>query len=408
MPARSRVGPLKAKHVRALVVDPSLFTLPYDQAFCRALAQAGVATTLVGRPLRDYESLAGELFTSAPLFYRRSEAGLAGWRTSRLGRIRKGLEHALGLRRLLALAERQQADIVHLQWLMLPFLDRLALARLRRRAGLVLTVHNAEITTHSSNAVVGRLGAMLQTLGQHNALTGFDRYVAHTEKTRQRLEAAGVPAERILLLSHPPLDLPIPPVAATRTTGSDGRRDILLFGSIKPYKGVDVLVEAGLALAASRGDFRIVIVGRPFQPLDALQARIAAVGAGQAFHFDLGYVPDDKLAAYLAAAAITVFPYREIDGSGALALATRFAKPIVASRVGVFAEPPVADHAALVPPGDPTALAATLDRLLDDPGKLAALARQSRALAAAMPSWASFADTCRQAYAEIVEERRTA
>jgi len=398
--------------VRVLVVDPSLFTLPYDQAFCRALAQAGDTVTLIGRPLRDYEHFSHEPFAFDPLFYRSTEAGKAGWRTSRSARIRKGLEHARGLCRLTRLAAQQAADIVHVQWLMLPFLDHLAMTRLKRQAGLVLTVHNAELTAHSSQALVGRLGAMLQLLGQNDAVTGFDRYVAHTGKTRRRLEAIGIAPERILLLPHPPLELgqtaeAASPAPESPPMANDGRRDILFFGSIKPYKGVEVLVEAGLALATRRRDFRIIIAGRPFQEMAALEARVRAAEATDVFHLDLDYLPDDKLAAYLARAAIIVFPYREIDGSGALALATHFAKPIVASRVGVFAEPPVADHAALVPPGDPTALAATLDQLLDDPEKLAALARQSRALVAAMPSWASFAGTCRQAYAEIVEERRT-
>ena len=400
--------------MQILVVDPSLFTLPYDRAFCQSLAAAGDKVTLVGRPLRGYETLADEPFAFSPLFYRGTGQREQGWQTSRLGRIRKGLEHVLGLRSLVALAAQKQADIVHLQWLLLPFLDRFALARLRRRAGLVLTVHNAELTSHSSSAIVGRLGAMLQVLGQGDALGAFDRYVAHTTKTVSQLEALGIPRARILLLPHPPLELTALPRPSTHPAGpspatADGRRDILLFGSIKPYKGVDVLIEAGLALAASgRRDFRITIAGRPFQPLDALRARITAAGADDAFRFDLDYLPDDRLAGYLNAAAITVFPYREIDGSGALALATRFGKPIVASRVGVFAEPPVEDRVALVPPADAPALAAALAGLLDDDQRLAALAERSQGLAALLPSWIDFAASCRAVYGEIAAARTAA
>lgn len=386
--------------MRVLVVDPSLFTLPYDQAFCRALTDVGAEVTLVGRPLRGYESLDGEPFAFAPLFYRGSSQRETGWRTSRLGRLRKGLEHAVGLRALVSLAARQDADIVHVQWLMLPFLDRLALARLRRRAGLVLTVHNAELAAHSSSAVVGRLGALMQALGQTAAVKAFDRYIAHTAKTVTQLEALGIEPERILLLPHPPLDLATPP-AVEKAPAGDGRLDILLFGSIKPYKGVDVLIDAGIAMARRRRDFRITIAGRPFLPLDGPRERISAAGVTDAFRFELDYLSDERLAGHLATAALTVFPYREIDGSGALALATRFGKPIVASRVGVFAEPPVKDHVALVPPGDAPALAATLEALLDDAPRRAALAERSRALATLLPSWEAFAEACAAAYAEI-------
>lgn len=393
--------------MRVFVVDPSLFTLPYDRAYCRALAGIGADVTLIGRPLRGYEAFASEPFAFEDLFYRGTARFESSWQTSRLGRARKGLEHIAGLRRLVALAAAHRAEIVHLQWLLLPFLDRFALARLKRHAGLVLTVHNAEITAHSTSAVIGRLGAALQAMGQSDAVLAFDRYIAHTAKTVAKLEAIGVPADRILLLSHPPLDLDVPPSASLPASPpSDHRRDILLFGSIKPYKGVDVLIEAGIALAAGRRDFRITIAGRPFQPMDELQARIAAANADDAFRFDLDYLPDDRLAACLAQAAMVVFPYREIDGSGALALATRFGKPIVASRVGVFAEAPVKDHVALVPPEDPKALAATLSGLLDSPDRLAALGHRSAALQDKLPSWQAFAETCHAAYAELIATRR--
>lgn len=395
--------------MRTIIVDPSLFTLPYDRAFCEALAGAGIDVTLVGRPLRDYEALAGAPFAFEPLFYRGTAGRETGWQTSHLGRGRKGLEHILGLRRLVALAVGQRADIIHLQWLVLPFLDRFALARLKRHAGLVLTVHNAEFTAHSTSAVVGRLGAALQAMSQSDAVLAFDRYIAHTAKTVAKLEALGVPADRILLLPHPPLDLDAPPQLSASLPAEppiDCRRDILLFGSIKPYKGVDVLIEAGIALAAKRRDFRITIAGRPFQPMDELRAQIATAGAEHAFRFNLDYLPDERLATYLAQAAIVVFPYREIDGSGALALATWFGKPIVASRIGVFAEAPVRDHVELVPPEDAPALAATLAALLDAPVRLETLARRSAALRARLPSWRAFANVCHAAYAAIIATRR--
>lgn len=393
--------------MRVLVVNPSLFAPSYDYHFCRALTAIGDAVTMVGRPLRQYEQLDDEPFEFADLFYRATANREVGWQTSRLGRIRKGVEHALGLQALTRLAIEQTADIVHFQWLVLPFLDRIALDRLRRHSGLVLTVHNAELTTHSTSAVVGRLGAMLQAMGRRGAVLGFDRYVAHTVKTATQLERLGIASERIVLLPHPPLvlDAPAsPPVAAPAT----GRRDILFFGAIKPYKGVSVLIEAGLAMAARRQDFRITIAGRPFQSLDDLRARIAAAGAADAFRFDLDYLPDERLAAYLAAADVVVFPYRDIDGSGALAHAVRFGKPIVASRVGGFAEAPVKDHVDLVPPEDPQALAATLEGLLDDPARCQALAGQSRRLETLLPSWPDFGRACHQAYADILEERRSA
>jgi glycosyltransferase involved in cell wall biosynthesis len=369
--------------VKVLVVDPSLFTLPYDQAFCRALAGAGAEVTLVGRPLRPGEALDGTGFSFLPLFYPRAERRPAG----RSGTVLKGLEHALGLHRLARLVRMQRPDAVHLQWLVLPALDAPGYARIARLAPLVFTAHNS---------VVFHGGASpLQRLGYGRVLRRFAHCLVHTGQTADHLQKLGVPRGRVTVLAHPPLTLDAPPPPAA---SGDGRVRILLFGALKPYKGIDVLVRAGLELARRRDDFHITVAGRPFLALDGLEAEIAAAGARARFTFDARFLPEADLAAHLAAADIIVFPYREIDASGALALAAGQGKPIVASAVGVFAEPPVAERVWLVPPGDVDALAGALERLIATPAERAALGQAAAGLAQAMPGWPAFAGACLAIY----------
>jgi glycosyltransferase involved in cell wall biosynthesis len=372
--------------VRVLVVDPSLYTLPYDRAFCRALAAAGAEVTLVGRPLRAGEHLAAEGFAFVPLFYR------VGERAGRLQRLVKGAEHGLGLLALARLVHRLRPRIVHLQWLVLPLLDRLLLARIGREAGLVVTVHNSA-SYHGS-------ASRLRVRGERAALRRFDAWVAHTERTRAHLAGLGVPAARVRLLPHPPLDL-APPGTVAPPPAAPGMRTLLLFGALKPYKGVDVLIRAALLLARTRRDFRVALVGRPAMDLAPLLAEISAAGLADRLVLDLRFLPEPDLGAWLRAADLALFPYHDIDGSGALVAAAQAGLPIVASAVGGFTEPPVRDHVLLVPPGDPAALAAALDRLLGDPAALARLATQSRGLAAALPSWDRFAAACLELYATL-------
>jgi glycosyltransferase involved in cell wall biosynthesis len=396
---------MESSRVKVLVINPSLFTPYYDYHLCRALVEIGLSVTMVGRPLREYEQLGSEPFAFADLFYRKSSQREVGWRTSRLGQIRKGFEHAFGLRALQRLAVEQSADVAHFQWLMLPFLDRIALNRLRRRCGLVLTVHNADIATHSSTAIVGRLGSIVQSLGQKDAVLGFDRYVVHTAKTADSLIDLGIGPERIVHRQHPPLELDVQ-ASLSKSPRAHEKHNILFFGAIKPYKGVDILIEAGIAMAATRRDFLITIAGRPFQSLDKLRARIVKAGAENVFRFDLEFLSDARLADYLTAASIVVFPYREIDGSGALSHAIRFEKPIVASRVGGFAEAPFDDHIDFVPPENPQALAARLEALLDDPRQLQKLKQRTRQLRDVLPSWKDYAVACRDIYREIAPTRQ--
>jgi glycosyltransferase involved in cell wall biosynthesis len=200
------------------------------------------------------------------------------------------------------------------------------------------------------------------------------------------------------VLPHPPLSLPVAPHAGPRPPGP---LRILLFGALKPCKGVDVLVAAGLELARRGRDCHVTIAGRPFMDLGPLEAAVAAAGARERFTFDARFLPDADLAAHLAAADILVFPYREIDASGALALAAGRGKPIVASAVGAFAERPAADHLLLVPPGNARALADVLERLILTPEERSLRGQLALGLAVALPGWPTFAARCLEIYAGL-------
>jgi glycosyltransferase involved in cell wall biosynthesis len=133
--------------------------------------------------------------------------------------------------------------------------------------------------------------------------------------------------------------------------------------------------------------------------LEPLRAEIAQAGVDDHFEFDLRYLPEADLTAWLDAADLAVFPYHDVDGSGALVVAANAGLPIVASAVGGFAEAPVRDHVSLVPPADPTLLAAELDRLLSDPDQLEALRLRATSLVQDLTSWSEFAKGCLELYA---------
>ncbi len=386
--------------MKVLVVDQSFFGLLYDVQFSAALAAAGADVTLVGRPLRPYEEVTSAGFRMLPLFY-----GFAERLPSRLrpvAKATKGLEHARGMAALEALVRRERPDVVHFQWIVLPVLDRLFLPRLARHVPLVLTVHNS-VPWHGTST------SSLMIRGHDEALKGFDRYVPHTENIRDHLLSQGIPADRIDLLPHPAVRLPRVPEAAARAAarGPGAPFEILFFGSIKPYKCVDVLVRAGLELARKgRRDFRVTIAGKAFHDLAPLEAEVAAVGAADLFDFQARHQSELELGEKLEAADVVVFPYREIDASGAFACASQFGKPILATDLGVFAERPVRDHLRLVPPEDPGALAAALESLMDDPAERARWAGRSRDLQGVMYTWERFAGDCLGIYGRLGAARQ--
>ena len=158
---------------------------------------------------------------------------------------------------------------------------------------------------------------------------------------------------------------------------------VLCFGLIRPYKGIDVLLDAWRAAAP---DAELWIVGMPRMDLAPLLA-----ATPPSVRWVPRFVADDELAAYFRRADLVVLPYREIDQSGVLFTALAFGAPLVLSDVGGFPEVAAAGAATLVAPGDPAALAQELTRLLGDRAARQRLAAGARAAAAGAYSWDAIA-----------------
>jgi glycosyltransferase involved in cell wall biosynthesis len=173
---------------------------------------------------------------------------------------------------------------------------------------------------------------------------------------------------------------------------------VLCFGTVRPYKGVDVLLRAFQAIE----DAELWVVGRPLRmamgPLHELARSVP-----RPVRFVTRYVSDPEIPAFFRRADLVVLPYRTIDQSGVLYVGLAFGKPMIISAVGGFVEVAEEDGAArLVPPGDPDSLGAAIRELLDDPEARAALGRRAAAAAAGPYSWDSIAGSTLELYRELL------
>jgi glycosyltransferase involved in cell wall biosynthesis len=350
--------------MRVLLVDPSLFTAPYDAALNDGLIANGVVPTWAVRPTRAGDRQELPARNVDDFFYRRTER--MTFLPQRLRTLAKGVAHALGLARLVVRVLVRPPDVVHFQWLVIPPLDALAIRVIALRCPVVLTVHD----TVPFN---GEHLSLLQNLAFDLPLRLSDRLIVHTRAGRDRLLRRGVPGEKVAVIPHGPLQLharPSRPAGDDKAGGgqTDERVTFVMFGEIKPYKGPDALVEAVSQLPpALRRRARVVIAGRPRMDLGPLQARIAALGLEETIEVWARRLTEPEMADLFALADCFVFPYRQIDASGVYFLTKALGKWIIATRVGVFAEDVQdGEQGTLVTPGDVAAFSAALARVIDE------------------------------------------
>jgi glycosyltransferase involved in cell wall biosynthesis len=361
---------MSSRPLRVQVVDPSAFTPPYDHALCAALARAGADVELVSSRFAYGPVPRGEGYAVSEAFYRIAP-GRAG---SHARRAAKLAQHVPDMVRY-ARRRAPGADVVHFQWLTVQPLD---VHLLPRTVPLVLTAHD----------VLPREPRRGQLAAQRRLYERVDAVVVHSEHGAARLrDELGIDPAKVHAIPHGAFThLAEQPAAATRSLPPElaavERPVVLCFGLMRPYKGIDVLLEAWAGIE----DAELWVVGLPKMDLAPLRA---AAPAG--VRFVERFVTDAEIPAFFRRADLVVLPYRDIDQSGVLFTALAFGAPLLLSAVGGFPEVAAGGAAELVPPGDAPALHSALVHLLGDPPARERLAAAARAAAAGPYAWDAIA-----------------
>lgn len=155
--------------------------------------------------------------------------------------------------------------------------------------------------------------------------------------------------------------------------------ELLFFGFVRPYKGLDVLLQA---LAHLRDvDVMLTVAGEFWGGLDDTHQLIAELDLTNRVQVIPRYVSEIEVAELFARADAVVMPYLSATGSGVLGLAYRYGKPVIASRISGIEEHVVDGQTGiLVAPGSTDELADAL-RSMD--------ATRARAMAPAIEAVAS-------------------
>jgi glycosyltransferase involved in cell wall biosynthesis len=253
-------------------------------------------------------------------------------------------------------------DVVHLQLGHLWF--NLALPLIGKYP-LVLSVHDAQ--QHPGDRGAANTPQSIRDFGYRRA----DHLIVHAAHVGRLLQyRLNISAERIHRIPHIAIG-----ERPSRQQVAESPHQVLFFGRIWPYKGLDYLIRAQPKIRAAIPDARVVIAGRG----EEMSKYRSLMRDPAEFEVHNRWIDEDERVAFFQRASVVVLPYTEASQSGVVPMAYTFGKPVIATRTGGL--PEVVEHGEtglLVSPRDEDALADAIIKLLRDGELRRRLGRKGR------------------------------
>ena len=226
-------------------------------------------------------------------------------------------------------------DIVHIQGHSYLFFLFVPLIKLKRKP-IYWTMHDVDF--HPTNpGIRGKLESLqVRLLCQNGWLaTKVNAIIVHGSKLRDKLISRGLSRGKVFVIPHFDYKYLLPLSSESDFDNSYGEY-VLLFGKIKPYKGVEVLLGASRMVREKVGNkFKLMISGKG--NVSYLNTLVRNDDL-EYIHLRNGYIPDIEIPKLFRNAKFLVLPYVEASQSGVVSLAYTFSKPVIVSNVGSIAE----------------------------------------------------------------------
>ncbi|MDQ1727318.1 MAG: hypothetical protein QOK14_1363 [Frankiaceae bacterium] len=256
---------------------------------------------------------------------------------------------------------RARPQVVILEWWTATVLHSylvLSITARLLRAKVVVEFHEVLDTAELRVPLVGPYSRSMARL----ILRFMDAAIVHSDYDRALLQRVyQLPGVPTIVTAHGPFDYLVAtesePATGDEDT-SDRPFDVLFFGTIRPYKGLEHLVAAFDALSPEEvTSYRLTVVGETWEGWTLPAELIAASPRRDRIRFVNRYVDDREAARFFASADAVVLPYLRSSASGPLHLAMSHGLPLAITDVGGLREA-AQDYegAVFVQPGDPAAL----------------------------------------------------
>lgn len=308
-----------------------------------------------------------------------------------------GMPHPKSYRRVLRMIEEFAPDVVHdtagnaFKWSfgLWPMLSR--------RWPLVITEHDPQ--PHPG------MDGFFAQMTRRTAWKSAQHFIVHGQNCRQAMLDAGVAAQRISIHRHGSFatydQSRYPEILEERNT-------VLFFGELRPNKGVHRLAAIARMVHEALPQARFIVAGKctklPQRGEKEKVARtIAALKTEKNFEVHDRFIPDEEVEALFRRSALVILPYEAASQSGVIPVAYAFRKPVVAYNVGDLGESVVPNETGvLVTPGNETAFARAIVRLLRHANERHAMGQQAHAWAQRELAWDEIARRTMEDYQRVI------
>ncbi|MBN2181655.1 MAG: glycosyltransferase family 4 protein [Sedimentisphaerales bacterium] len=318
----------------------------YADSLCNALSEAGADVTVLTSTAWPEKQVPFKVERKLSEFTRQQGGGSKlHWAADRICR---SLLNSFRRNRFIL---DGNFDIVHFQGAGMPLLDQFFFKQLAKKLPVVLTVH--DIRSHYER-FVSRDSFLRRSLQIPHCL------ITHYQSGKNQLiEHWGVESERISVIPHgimEPMHRDVTRIEAKRKLDlPEDRKVLLFFGSIRPNKGLEVLLEALNYIRSKVPEVLLIVAGAvprgmSFQSYSDI---IRNLNLSENVRTVIDFIPDEDVDCFMAAADVVVLPYLKFEAqSGVLLRAYAHKKPVVVSNVGAMGELVSSDKVGLtVEPG---------------------------------------------------------
>jgi len=299
-----------------------------------------------------------------------------------------------------------KGQLLHAQWwsppLIFVYMTICFLYKIRKRP-VVLTVHN--IIQHEKNPFYDLCSRVLFKFCDH--------FIVHSHSNKEILSKYfNIDREKITAIPHGPLGVQnrndVTCKEARKRLGlSPEDKVVLLFGTVRPYKGVEIALKAFAEVIKEIPQARLVIAGTLWEKWNRYEDIITGHNLTDYIIKHLHYIESADVGKYFIASDLVILPYRHFESqSGVGATAVAFRKPMIVTRTGGLPEL-VVNQSNVVPPGDVNALSGRIIHCLKDHSVMAKMSKEAEIIAEEI-SWQNVAERTFSIYRKLISATRSA